>query len=458
MTTPDTTAAVSELAKAASVAATTGQLSDEAAERPVHAPDERQAEAIALCVDRDKRLIAVSGGAGTGKTTILRTAYFALVDAGYSVALAAPTGKAAKRITEATGIRAVTNHRLLGYGMPDEIEEVDDRTGNKKIVQVSKGPRFGRTNPLPFDFVIGDEYAMVNHEINRSLLDALKPGACLREFGDENQLKPIEENKKDEELPSPFLDTLSRFPHVRLEKNWRQIAGSGIAENALRLLKGLPPKRDYGDFHVKFTERPVDALTDLILDCTDRGIQFNTPDYQIISPMNKTWVGVHKLNGHIQQMFWQRDEPAMKLPRPRWYEGPDVRIQKGDKVVFTANAYELELFNGEVGIVIEIDFEEGSIHIDFGDRVVVIPPLLIVQYSDGSVKEYDPRAHIDLAYALTTHKMQGSEVKGVIYVLNKSTMFSQSRRNFYTAITRAREECWVVTDQGSLQKSVQDKR
>jgi exodeoxyribonuclease V alpha subunit len=449
---------VEALANAAVVAATSGQLSEAAAEIAAPEPDERQAEAIALCVDKEKRLTAVTGGAGTGKTTILRTAYFSLVEAGYSVALAAPTGKAAKRITEATGIRAVTFHRLLGYGMPDEVEEVDEHTGAKKIVKVSKGPRFGKSNPLPFDFVIGDEYAMVNHEINRSILDALKPGACLREFGDENQLKPIEENKANEALPSPFLDTLSRFPNVRLEKNWRQLAGSGIAENSLRLLKGLPPKRDFADFTVKFTERPVDALQELVMDSADNGIMFNSPDYQIITPMNKTWVGVHKLNGLIQQAFWNRDEPAMELPRPRWYEGPKVRIQKGDKVVFTANAYELELFNGEVGNVIEIDFEEGSIHVDFGDRVIAIPPLLVVQFSDGSVKEYDPRMHIDLAYALTTHKMQGSEVKGVVYVLNKSTMFNQSRRNFYTAITRAREKCWVITDQGSLQKSVQDKR
>lgn len=455
MTTVET---VSDLAKQAAVAAATGQVSEAATELVTHAPDEKQSEAIALCVDRDKRLTAVTGGAGTGKTTILRNSYHLLNAAGYSVALAAPTGKAAKRITEATGIRAVTFHRLLGYGMPDEIEETDEKTGKKKLVQVSKGPRFDRRNPLPFDFVIGDEYAMVNQEINRSLLDAMKPGACIREFGDENQLKPIEENKKNEEMPSPFQDTLARFPHVRLEKNWRQMAGSGIAENASRLLKGLTPKRDFEDFSIKFTEQPVNELQDLVMDAADNGIQFNTPDWQIITPMNKSWVGVHKLNGLIQQAFWQRDKPWMELPRNRWYDGPPVRIQVGDKVVYTSNAYELELFNGEVGIVMEIDAEEGSIHIDFGDRVVVIPPLLIVQYNDGSVKEYDPRTYIDLAYAMTTHKMQGSEVKGIVYVLNKSTMFGQSRRNFYTALTRARDKVWVITDQGSLQKSVQDKR
>jgi exodeoxyribonuclease V alpha subunit len=110
-------------------------------------------------------------------------------------------------------------------------------------------------------------------------------------------------------------------------------------------------------------------------------------------------------------------------------------------------------FNGEVGIVININYEEGSLEIDFGDRTVIVPPLIVAIYPDGRAIEQDPRRNIDHAYVLTTHKMQGSEVRHVCYVINKSTMWMQSRRNFYTAVTRAREQCTVFCDMHSMAKS-----
>jgi ATP-dependent exoDNAse (exonuclease V) alpha subunit len=106
-----------------------------------------------------------------------------------------------------------------------------------------------------------------------------------------------------------------------------------------------------------------------------------------------------------------------------------------------------------VGIVVEINHEEDSLDIDFGDRIVTVPPLLIVVKDNGQVSEIDPRKNIDLAYVLTTHKMQGSECKHVCYIMNRSTVYAQSRRNFYTGITRAREHCSVIADLISLTKS-----
>ena len=179
--------------------------------------------------------------------------------------------------------------------------------------------------------------------------------------------------------------------------------------------------------------------------------------------MNKTWIGTQKLNLVIQAMFWNRAEPYMELPRYRiaGKDQPTIRVQIGSKVVYTANTYDLTsdgsgteyAFNGEIGIVTNLNHEEGSVEIDFGDRVVVVPPLIVTVDNNGKVYESDPRRNIDHAYVLTTHKMQGSEVKHVCYVINKSTTWAQSRRNFYTAITRAREQCTVFFDAHSMAKS-----
>jgi exodeoxyribonuclease V alpha subunit len=176
--------------------------------------------------------------------------------------------------------------------------------------------------------------------------------------------------------------------------------------------------------------------------------------------MNKSWIGTQKLNLVIQAMFWDRARPFLELPRYRiGSETPaPIRVQVGSKVVYTANTYDMGdgesyAFNGEVGTVVNINYEEGSVEIDFGDRTVIVPPLLVVVYPNGTVHEQDPRRNIDHAYVLTTHKMQGSEVRHVCYVINKSTMWGQSRRNMYTAITRAREHCTVFCDMHSMAKS-----
>jgi ATP-dependent exoDNAse (exonuclease V) alpha subunit len=160
-------------------------------------------------------------------------------------------------------------------------------------------------------------------------------------------------------------------------------------------------------------------------------------------------------------MFWDRSAPHLELPRYQ-QSGKHVqpiRVQIGSKVVYTSNTYDLDgtgtmyAFNGEVGIVCDINHMDGSVDIDFGDRIVTVPPLVIIVSEKGKVTEQDPRRNIDHAYVLTTHKMQGSEVKHVCYVINKATVWSQSRRNFYTAITRAREHCTVFFDAHSMAKS-----
>lgn len=425
--------------------------------------DETQEAAIQACCDTSRRIVAVTGKAGTGKTMMMREVAKRLSqEGGYQVQSCAPTGKAAKRIREATGLNAMTNHRMLGYGMPREIEVEDDKTGQKKIVQVSTGPRFTRTRPLPYDTILCDEYAMVNQEINRNLIDALPKGGRICMFGDVNQLKPIEEDRRLDEQPSAFQNALQKFSGITLDTIHRHSEGSGIARNGALILQGRVP-RSSDDFTLRQTDQPVPDLQKYIELCSSQGHSYADTDHQIITCMNKSWIGTQKLNLIIQSMFWDRTRPYLELPRYRigGKEQPPIRVQVGSKVVYTANTYDLSpdgqggayAFNGEVGIVVDINYSEGSVEIDFSDRTVVVPPLIIVVKDNGQVIEQDPRRNIDHAYVLTTHKMQGSEVKHVTYVINRHTQWAQSRRNFYTAITRAREHCTVFFDAVSMAKS-----
>jgi len=422
--------------------------------------DDVQEQAIAACCNIDKRVVAVTGKAGTGKTVIMRAVARRLTANGYVVQSSAPTGKAAKRIREATGLQAMTNHRMLGYGMPRDWEVEDDVTGEKKTIKVSTGPRYTRMKPMEYDTILCDEYAMVNQEINRNLIDALKSGARICMFGDVNQLKPIESDRRLDEQPSAFQNALQKFGGITLDTIHRHDAGSGIARNGALILQGRVP-RPSGDFTLRQTDNPVADVQQFVRVCGEQGHSYADTDHQIVTCMNRSWIGTQKLNLVIQAMFWQRAEPYIELPRYKQSnkDVPPIRVQIGSKVVYTANTYDFDgtgesfAFNGEVGIVCDINHMEGSVDIDFGDRVVTIPPIVITVRENGTVIEQDPRRNIDHAYVLTTHKMQGSEVNHVCYIINKHTTWGQSRRNFYTAVTRARQHCTVFFDAHSMAKS-----
>jgi exodeoxyribonuclease V alpha subunit len=421
--------------------------------------DEVQEQAIAACCDITKRIVAITGKAGTGKTVIMKEVSRRLRDAGYIVQSSAPTGKAAKRIREATGLQAMTNHRMLGYGMPREWEVEDDQTGEKKTVMVSTGPRYTRMDPMIYDTILCDEYAMVSQEINRNLIDALKGGARICMFGDVNQLKPIEQDRRLDEQPSAFQNALQKFGGITLDTIHRHDAGSGIARNGALILSGRVP-RPSDDFTLRQTDNPVRDVQEFVRVCREQGHSYADTDHQIVTCMNKSWVGTQKLNLVIQAMFWDRSRPYMELPRYQFVKGiAPIRVQVGSKVVYTANTYSFDgtgetyAFNGEVGTVVDINFATETLDIDFGDRIITIPPLVITVKENGTVIEQDPRRNIEHAYVLTTHKMQGSEVKHVCYVINRASQWAQSKRNFYTAVTRAREHCTVFFDQFSMAKS-----
>jgi exodeoxyribonuclease V alpha subunit len=408
--------------------------------------DADQAEAIRLCCDTDKRIVGVTGLAGTGKTSLFVEAYNALTAAGYSVVATAPTGKAAKRIKEATGIEAITMHRLLEYSHPGE---PDPKTGKPRGVSI---PKRDKQNPVPYDIVLADEYGMVNHELHRNMMDALQGGRRIRCFGDVNQLKPIEENKKLEGQPTPFELILEKFPSKVLDKIYRQGDGSGIVVNGAKIVKGYMPMR-YPDFQLSITEKPVEVLEDFVLQSLDNGVSFASIENQIITLQHSSWVGTVKLN-HILQMLLNPEMPHQtELDRHQWDKREHISVAVSDKIIYVQNNYDLGIFNGELGVIKDIT-TWGEIVVDLGDREMCIPPAMEVTNRYGNQVTIDPRRDIELAYAITTHKMQGSEAENVVYMLNKSTSFMQKRSNFYTGVTRARKHVNVISDMRSLANSV----
>jgi len=214
----------------------------------------------------------------------------------------------------------------------------------------------------------------------------------------------------------------------------------------------------WDDFKMLWTQpmgamSPVGRLEALV---KSGEIDFNSLDNQIITPINKSWIGQYDLNILLQQ--WIQKEKmfdAIMLPRPRWDQEKTCMLVPGDKVIWKKNDYQLEIYNGETGLV--VDIVNDVISINFGDLVIGVPPWVEYPASDGTVKGYDPREQIDLAYAVTTHKSQGSEYLNSVYVIDRSSYSMHHRNNFYTAVTRARKMAYVIGDQRSVQQSVSQK-
>ena len=407
--------------------------------------DTTQREAVDKCCDLSNRIVAVTGAAGTGKTTILQHVYRKLYKHNTEVVLCAPTGKAAKRITEATGIQACTIHRLLEYPYPGE---VDQKTGK---ALVTTDPKRDRKFPIIQKVVLADEYAMVNVEVHRNLLDALPNSGVIRMFGDANQLQPIESNKRLQKEDSSFLRMLEKFDGIKLETIHRQAGDSNIISNGQRIIKGQIPLRKE-DFTLKFTDTPVEGILDFMQDNLANEIDYGAINNQIISPTKVGWVGTEALNAAIQQLLQPSSKPYVTVERQKWSNVEEQRFYIGDKVIYTVNNYALEVFNGETGIITKFG-DNGDITIDFGDKDITIPVSLEMMGRHGTYY-INPQKDLDLAYVITTHKSQGSEYDRVCYVMNRSRSFLLNRKNFYTAISRARTHVSVITDQQAINLSL----
>ncbi len=390
-----------------------------------------QQHAIDLCCDLSQTIVGVTGGAGTGKTLVLGRVYRSLTNLGVSVVLCAPTGRAAKRIQELTGIKAKTIHRLLEFPMPEENPDDIELPPNE--------PKRNRGNRLVERVVIVDESSMIAPALYRQLLDALRNDGAVRFFGDNQQLPPVE---VEEDKAPPFVAVLEDYPSVTLTFNYR--SEDFIVSNAMRILNGTMPSRN-AQFEIIYSEDPLMQLLQFVKDAKE----FTRADHQIIMPTRRGNAGTIRINPSLQAKFNPKGD-ILRLDRYDEKEAA-LTIRGGDKFLWIKNDHKLNMFNGEIGRVNWVDTEDGSLELQTPDRSLLVPALLkTFSPWHGHLITYDPRKQIELGYAVTTHKSQGSEFDVIVYCISRKQAFLLNRRNFYTAVTRAKKRVIVITDRKAM--------
>lgn len=376
---------------------------------------------LAVRAVAENKLSILTGLAGAGKTSAVK-AIVEFIKYGNpettKFVLCAPTGRAAKRITEVTGSEAVTIHRLLGIK--------DDNCKEDEI------------NPISPDYLLVDESSMIDLELMYLLLKALKdsPATSLIMVGDENQLPPVG-------IGFPFKDIISsgKFPHVKLTKLFRQAKESQININANLILENKSEclscdisKQDFFIFDEKSPDKAVDVVSSCYKTLLEKGNE-NPDDIVILSPMRKTPLGSINLNKVIQNIINPSHGTTVEIP--------DYEIRQGDRVMQTINNYDKEVFNGDIGKVKEIDSEKKMVIVVFDD----------FEIENGCVKKtqrevsymYEKLPELTLAYAMTIHKSQGSEFPCVI-IPSSSQFYNMSKNLAYTAITRAKKRVIICGD------------
>ncbi|HLH63361.1 MAG TPA: AAA family ATPase [Ktedonobacteraceae bacterium] len=386
---------------------------------------EKQREAVQMAYN--KKVSILTGGPGTGKSTSIRALLMVLRKRKIDVALAAPTGRAAKRLTEATGavgFQAKTLHRLLEYAPHDNSYQRNEE------------------NPLPYQFVIVDEVSMVDILLFYHLLKALPPTAHLLLVGDADQLPSVG--------PGNVLRDLLRseaIPTIRLTDLFRQARQSQIVVNAHRINAGQVPslKREpQSDFFFVPEEDPIRAQH-LVLDFVQRRIPTHyhlnpMSDIQVLSPMYRGPLGVTSLNEELQAHLNPK-----ALVELEW-GGRVLRL--GDKVMQVRNNYDKGVFNGDVGWIRSINKENSTIRVEFLEEA---GPML-VEY------EFHELDELLLAYAVTVHKSQGSEYPAIVLPLVNQHYMLLQRNLLYTAITRAKRLCVLVGQPRALEVAVKNNR
>ena len=358
-------------------------------------------------------VLVVTGGPGTGKTTIIRGVLAALAHDRPRVLLAAPTGRAARRLAEATGVEAKTLHRLL---------EFDPRTG-----------KFQRSpdQPLDADLIVVDEVSMMEAPLAAALLEAVAPHARILLVGDADQLPSVG--------PGAVLDDIiqsGRVPVVALDRVYRQGEGSQIARNAHRVRVGDMPVTSpagEGDFFMPRDE--PDAILSGLLEIVQKRLPARgfdpMRDIQVLAPMHRGPLGTQALNEALRDALNPHGPPL----------AGGLRV--GDKVQQLKNDYDLDIFNGDIGIVIaraEALVAKNGVRVRFGDREVDV---------DGSALE-----NLQLAYAVTVHKSQGSEYPAVVLPLHLGHHVMLQRNLLYTALTRAQRFAVIVGSPRAIERAV----
>src|SRR2546427_2056626 len=366
---------------------------------------EKQREAVQTAYG--KKVSILTGGPGTGKSTSIRALLMLLRNRKIDVALAAPTGRAAKRLSEATGAQAKTLHRLLEYAPHDNLYQRNEE------------------NPLPYQFVIIDEFSMVDILLFYHLLKALPREAHLLLVGDADQLPSVG--------PGNVLRDLLRseaIPSVRLTELFRQAQQSKIIVNAHRINAGQMPHLKIeanSDFFFLSEDDPIRAQR-LILDLVQRRLParygFNPmTDIQVLAPMCRGPIGVNSLNEELQARLNPRAFAEIE------WGGRVIRV--GDKVMQVRNNYDKGVFNGDVGWVRNINKENSTLKVEFLEEA---GPLLVAY-------EFHELDELTLAYAVTVHKSQGSEYPAIVLPLVREHYMLLHRNLLYTAITRAKRLC-----------------
>lgn len=353
----------------------------------------------------------LTGGPGTGKTTTLRTIITVLQSTRHSFKLASPTGRAAKRLSEATGQPAQTIHRLLDYS-PQE------------------GFNFNRENPLDTDIVVVDESSMVDLVLFYSLLKAIPPEAHLLLVGDVDQLPSVGAGDVLRDLIRSHA-----FPTVRLDTVFRQAGDSLIIENAYRINQGQQPdtSNQSSDFFFFKEEDPAAAaelLVDVVCNRIPQRFGFDAMrDIQVLAPMYNGQIGVTSLNNALQEKLNPPGRPVEKRIA-------GTLFRAGDKVMQTRNNYEKEVYNGDIGIVRSIDLVEHLLEVAIDGRMVTYDWL-----------ETPELVH---AYAISVHKSQGAEYPVVVMPVMTQHFMMLQRNLLYTAVTRAKKMVVLVGSRKAL--------
>ena len=375
---------------------------------------ESQRSAVAMAITG--KVGVITGGPGVGKTTVVNSILRILRAKGAQVLLCAPTGRAAKRLTESTGLEAKTIHRLL---------EFDPKR---------MGFRRDQYSPLEADLVVVDEVSMVDVVLMNQLLRAVPTPAAVLLVGDVDQLPSVG--------PGSVLADLIRsgaIPTARLTEIFRQAEASRIIVNAHRINQGLMPERPTdadSDFFVVTAQTPEEVqarLLHVVLERIPRRFGFHPVDeVQVLTPMNRGGLGARALNVDLQARL--NPDASPRIQRFGWTYAP------GDKVIQTQNNYDKEVFNGDIGRIRRIDEGEGLLWIDFDGRDV--------EYELGELDE------VSLAYATTIHKAQGSEYPAVVIPLATQHYNLLERNLLYTGVTRGRRLVVLVAEPKALGMAV----
>ncbi len=360
------------------------------------------------------KVFILTGGPGTGKTTTLMGILKIFQGQSLNIKVTAPTGRAAKRLTEVTQFQAATIHRLLQFD-PE-----------------NSGFLHQESNPLKADVIVVDEVSMVDTSLMYSLLRALSKSTRLILVGDKNQLPSVGPGK----VLSELIESKS-IAHEELREITRQDSESQIVQWAHNIHNGKKPLLEPPGPEVFFapcqtSEKVLSSLKKLIEELPNKFSLHPSEEVQILTPMNKGPLGTEIINNLAQQLL---------NPTPRELVFKNIKFKAGDKVMQLRNNYEKNVFNGDIGYIQSIDFSDKKVKVRF-DSVVVY--------------EWDELEELNLAYATTIHKSQGSEYKAIILILTHHHRIMLQRNLLYTAITRAREKAFILGQANAIYRAVEN--